>query len=70
MDSTEIRYGAWDAEFNDWDSGPFSTVEEANRATYLGLPKGADIAKYKQSSRLQVREWLKRGEAGQVVKTA
>jgi hypothetical protein len=55
---TEKKFGVWDTQFDDWDSGPYDTAEEATRHTYVPpLPLGADAAKHKVSKSLVVREW-------------
>jgi hypothetical protein len=62
------QYGVWDTSFNDWDSGPYLSLEEARRYTYVpALPVGADASKYRASKSLVVREWLSHGEPGNTV---
>lgn len=63
-----VAYGVWDTRFGDWDSGPHPTVEHAVRHTYLPVPgEGVDLSKHRPSKSLVVREWLKRGEPGQII---
>jgi hypothetical protein len=62
------KYGVWDARFGEWDSGPYPTVEQARRHSYVpALKEGDDPAKHRPSKTLVVREWLKRGEPGEEV---
>ncbi len=52
-----IEYWVWDREFNEADSGPYRTREEAERHTYVPeLKPTDDPAKFRPSKSLEVRE--------------
>ena len=57
------KYGVWDSSCSEWDSGPYETIEEARRHTYVpALAAGVAPAAHRPSKSLVVREWLPRGE--------
>lgn len=54
---TDNQWGVWDTQFDEWDSGPYSSPEEAEHACYPGAPQNADVTKYRRSKSLEVKIW-------------